>query len=81
MLADLFTVSAQELEEAAYLLGKAANFRASHLQAGQQVAEIDALYESLTLAMPERAEFYLRLAEHRMDMRNEQVAFTGACPD
>ena len=24
--------------------------------------------------MPERDEFYLRLAEHRMNMRNEQVA-------
>ena len=31
--------------------------------------------------MPERAEFYLRLAEHRMDMRNQQVGFAGACPD
>jgi len=28
----------------------------------------------LTLAMPERAEFYLRLAERRMGIRNEQVA-------
>ena len=38
------------------------------------MAEIDTLNESLTLAMPERAEFYLRLAEHRMVMGNNQGA-------
>ena len=31
--------------------------------------------------MPERADFYLRLAERRMDMSNEHVGFADACPD
>jgi clan AA aspartic protease (TIGR02281 family) len=74
MLADLSAVSAQEIEEAAYLLSEAVNRRVSQLSGAQRVAEIDALYESLTLAMPERAEFYLRLAEHRMEMGNDQGA-------
>jgi len=74
MLADLSAVSAKELEEAAYLLSEAVSLRVPQLRQAQRVAEIDALYESLTLAMPERAEFYLRLAEHRMDMGNDQGA-------
>ena len=74
MLADLSAVSAKEMEEVVYLLDKAVNLRVSQLRQAQRVAEIDTLYESVTLAMPERAEFYLRLAEHRMDMDNDQGA-------
>lgn len=74
MLADLSAVSAKDIEEAAYLLSEAVNLRVPQLMQAQRVTEIDALYESLTLAMPERAEFYLRLAEHRMDMGNDQGA-------
>ena len=74
MLADLSASSAQEVEEVVYLLDKAMSLRVSQLRQAQRVAEIDALYESVTLAMPERAEFYLRLAEHRMEMGNDQGA-------
>ncbi len=74
MLADLSAVSAQEIEEATYLLGEAVNRRVAQLGKAQRMAEVDVLYESLTLAMPEQAEFYLRLAEHRIDMDNKQGA-------
>ena len=74
MLAELSAVVAKEMEAVDYLLGKAVNLRVSQLRQAQKLAEIDTLYESVTLAMPERAEFYLRLAEHRMDMDNDQGA-------
>ena len=74
MLADLFAVAAEEMEAVVYLLGKAVNLRVSQLRQAQKLAEIDTLYESVTLAMPERAEFYLQLAEHRMAMDNDQGA-------
>jgi len=74
MLADLFADAADEMEEVVYLLDKAVNLRVSQLRQAQKLAEIDTLYESVTLAMPERAEFYLRLAEHRMAMDNDQGA-------
>jgi hypothetical protein len=77
MLADLSAVSAQEIEKAAYMLNKVVNLQVSQLRQTQRVADIDALFESLTLAMPERAEFYPRLAEHRMDMGNNQGALSG----
>ena len=81
MLADLSAVSAQEIEKPAYLLNKVVNLQVSQLRQTQRVEDIEALFESLTLAMPERAEFYPRLAEHRMDMGNNQGALSGACPD
>ena len=74
MLAELSAVVAKEMEAVDYLLGKAVNLRVSQLRQAQKLAEIDTLYESVTLAMPERAEFYLRLAEHRMVMDNDQGA-------
>lgn len=74
MLADLAASSAREAEEVVYLLDEAMNLRVSQLRQAQRVAEIDALYELVSLAMPERAEFHLRLAEHRMDMGNDQGA-------
>ena len=74
MLADLSAGAAKEIEEVASLLDKAVNLRVSELRRAQKDAEIDTLYEAVTLAMPERAEFYLRLAEHRMEMDNDQGA-------
>ena len=77
MLADLSAVSAQEIEKRAYLLNKVVNLQVSQLRQTQRVADIETLFESLTLAMPERAEFYPRLAEHRMDMGNNQGSLSG----
>ena len=74
MLGDPLAVAVEEIEEVVYLLDKAVKLRVSQLRQVQKVDGIDTLYESLTLAMPERAEFYLRLAEHRMAMGNDQGA-------
>jgi clan AA aspartic protease (TIGR02281 family) len=74
MLGDPLAIAVEEIEEVVYLLDKAVKLRVSQLRQAQKVAEIDTLYESLTLAMPERAEYYLRLAEHRMAMGNDQGA-------
>ena len=48
--------------------------RVDQLRALGKSSDIDALYESLTLSMPERAEYYILLAEVRISMDNNEAA-------
>ncbi len=72
--ADVAAKSSAEQEAGASLLRQAVNARVAELQALGRSDEIDGLYESLTLRMPEQAEYYILLAEHRVAMNNGEQA-------
>ena len=63
-----------EVAQLSQLLDETVKRRVDQLMALQKFGEVDALYESLTLAMPERAEYYLLLAEFRIEMDNPEAA-------
>lgn len=66
--ADLAAAGDAEARQVSGLLEEAVRLRVTQLNALGRSAEIDALYERLTFAMPERAEYYILLAEHRIAM-------------
>lgn len=72
--ADLLAATSEELARLESLLDDAVAARVRRLSALGQPAEIDSLYERLSLTMPERAEFYILLAEHRIEMGNPEAA-------
>lgn len=74
MEADLIASSEAEVRQLSSLLDETVKQRVDQLTALQQFGEIDALYEDLTLSMPERAEYYFLLAQHRIDMDNPEGA-------
>ncbi len=63
---DLQAKTPAELAQVNALLEQAVKLRVVQLQSRERLSDIDALYESLTYAMPERAEYFLLLAEHRI---------------
>jgi len=65
---DILAVSRREEAKVLALLEEAIRLRVVQLESRQRMADIDALYESMTLNMPERAEYFLMLAEHRIRM-------------
>lgn len=74
MEADLIASATVEQDQVTRLLDEVVSLRVQQLNSRQQTAAIDALYERLSLAMPERAEFYILLAEHRIAMGNAEAA-------
>lgn len=72
--ADIAAASSVEQEAVVYRLREAVNGRVGELQQLGLLDEIDRLYESLTLSMPEQAEYYILLAEHRIEMNNRELA-------
>ena len=72
--ADLVARTESELAQLTALLDDTVRRRADQLESMQQLAAIDALYERLTLAMPERPEYYILLAEHRIRMQDPEAA-------
>lgn len=65
---DLLAASDPEIGRVSDLLEESVKLRVVQLESRGRFAEIDDLYESLNYAMPERAEYYLLLAEHRIRM-------------
>ncbi len=75
MQAELVVLQSEaEVAQLSQLLGETVKRRVDQLMALQQLGEVDALYESLTLSMPERAEYYILLAEFRIDLDNSEAA-------
>ncbi|MBL6690992.1 MAG: clan AA aspartic protease [Pseudomonadales bacterium] len=74
MEADIVAGTAAEQQAGAHLLREAVNARVAELRRLGLLDEIDHLYESLTFSMPERAEYYILLAEHRIEMQNGELA-------
>lgn len=72
--ADVAAVTASEQETVSNLLRQAVNARAAELLALGRTDDVDVMYESLTLNMPEQAEYYVLLAEHRIAMGNGELA-------
>lgn len=72
--ADLIARTNSEIAQLATLLDTTVRQRVDQLEALQQHGAIDALYERLTLSMPERAEYYILLAEHRIRMQDGEAA-------
>ncbi len=68
--ADLMAASPDEQDRVTLLLDEAVSALVEQLTP----TAVDQLYESLTLAMPERAEYYILLAEHRIAMENPAAA-------
>ena len=66
---ELLASTDTELRQVNILIEETIRLRVQQLEARRQVAEIDALYEFLTLSMPERAEYFLLLAEHRIRLK------------
>ncbi|MBT4159768.1 MAG: clan AA aspartic protease [Gammaproteobacteria bacterium] len=71
---DLLAASTKEIAQVSSLLEEAVKLRAVQLESRGRLADIDALYESLTFNMPERAEYFLLLAEHRIRMGTPETA-------
>jgi clan AA aspartic protease (TIGR02281 family) len=72
--ADLVAMSDAEIRQVSTLLEEAVRLRVSQLNALGRSNEIDALYERLTFTMPERVEYYILLAEHRIAMDSPDTA-------
>lgn len=66
--------SEAEVAQLSQLLDETVKRRVDQLMALQQFGEVDALYENLTLSMPERAEYYILLADFRIEMDNPEAA-------
>jgi|DEB0MinimDraft_6_1074348.scaffolds.fasta_scaffold27641_2 clan AA aspartic protease (TIGR02281 family) len=71
---DLLATTPAELAQVSALLEEAVKLRVVQLQSRERLGDIDALYENLTYAMPERAEYFLLLAEHRIRMGARDAA-------
>lgn len=71
---ELLADTSEQLQTSQGLLDEAVRLRVADLMQAQQLGQIDLLYEDLTLRMPEHGEFYLQLAELRIDMGNVQGA-------
>jgi len=65
---DLLATTPAQLARVSALLEEAVKLRVVQLQSRERLGDIDALYENLTYTMPERAEYFLLLAEHRIRM-------------
>ncbi len=74
MTADTLAVTPAESLRVSALLGRLVIAEVERLNELGRLDEIDALYEQLTLRMPERAEYFLLLAEHRIRMNNGELA-------
>jgi len=72
--ADIVAATTAEQEAGAQLLREAVNARVAELSRLGLMDDIDSLYERLTLSMPEQAEYYILLAEHRIEMKNGEQA-------
>jgi clan AA aspartic protease (TIGR02281 family) len=66
--------SASQVSRLNILLDKIVSQHVKELVERHRQAEIDALYQMLTLRMPERAEYYILLAEHRIELGASQAA-------
>ncbi len=71
---ELLAESGSEISRVQMLMAGAVQARVEQLMASQQFGEIDALYERLTLRMPERAEYYLALGEFRIKYLDPETA-------
>ncbi|MDA0979605.1 MAG: retropepsin-like aspartic protease [Proteobacteria bacterium] len=74
--ADLLARTEAEARQLSSLLEEAVRLRVDQLRSMDRLGEIDALYETLTLTMPERAEYFLLLGEHRIDTHHLQGALS-----
>lgn len=72
--ADLFVETPADEAQLALLLEEAVRLQVEKLRDRGRLDEIDQLYEHLTLSMPERADYYLLLAEHRIETGYAELA-------
>jgi clan AA aspartic protease (TIGR02281 family) len=72
--AEMVARTEREVRQLTSLLEEAVKLRVIQLRGLNHFNAIDALYEDLTLAMPERAEYYILLAEFRVEMNNPEAA-------
>lgn len=72
--AELVARSEAEIAQLTSLLLSTVQQRVDQLEALRQFGAIDSLYESLTLGMPERAEYYILLGELRIRLDDPEAA-------
>lgn len=72
--ADIVAGTAAEQQAGGLLLREAVNARVAELRRLGLLDDIDQLLERLTFSLPEQPEYYILLAEHRIEMRNGELA-------